>query len=94
MRLIFIIGARYMNANINLALVTADADSQQCTSFDPTRNGYVHWPNPGSYISNMRDVSSYTILFKDLGKTFEHSDTLEMVRLSAFHYFMAFLAVQ
>ena len=28
MRLIFIIGARYMNANINLALVTADADSQ------------------------------------------------------------------
>ena len=28
MRLIFIIGSRYMNANINLALVTADADSQ------------------------------------------------------------------
>ena len=27
MRLIFIIGARYLNANINLALVTADADS-------------------------------------------------------------------
>ena len=42
----------------------------------------------------MRDVSSYMILFKDLGKTFEHSDTLEMVRLSAFHDFMAFLAVQ
>jgi hypothetical protein len=93
MRLIFIIGARYMNANINLALVTADADSQQYTSFDPTRNGYVHWPNPGSYISNMRDISSYMILFKDLGKTFEHSDILEMVRLSAFHDFMAFLAV-
>jgi hypothetical protein len=94
MRLIFIIGARYMDANINIALVTADADSQQYTSFDPTRNFYVHWPNPGSYISNMRDVSSYMILFKDLGKTFEHSDTLEMVRLSAFHDFMAFLAVQ
>ena len=29
MRLIFIIGARYMNANINLALVTADEDSQR-----------------------------------------------------------------
>jgi hypothetical protein len=93
MRLIFIIGARYMNANINLALVTADADSQQYTSFDPTRNGYVHWPNAGSYISNMRDISSYMILFKDLEKTFQHSDVLEMVRLSAFHDFMAFLAV-
>jgi hypothetical protein len=79
-----------MNANINLALLTADANSQQY----PTRNGYVHWPNPGSYISNMRDVSSYMILFTDLGKTFEHSDTLEMVRFSAFHDFMAFLAVQ
>ena len=33
------------------------------------------------------------ILFKDLGKTFEHSDILEIVRLSAFHDFMAFLAV-
>jgi hypothetical protein len=94
MRLIFSIGARYMNANINLANVTADVDSQQYTSFDPTRNGYVHWPNPGSYISNMRDVSSYMILFKDLGKTFELSDNLEMVRLAAFHDFMAFLAVQ
>ena len=35
MRLIFIIRARYMSANINLALVTADEDSQQYTSFGP-----------------------------------------------------------
>ena len=34
------------------------------------------------------------ILFKDLSKTFELSDNLEMVRLAAFHDFMAFLAVQ
>jgi hypothetical protein len=41
----------------------------------------------------MRDIPSYLILFKDLDKTFQHPDVLEMVRLSASHDFMAFLAV-
>ena len=63
-------------------------------SFDPTRDDYVHWPHAGAYVSNMSvDIPSYLILFKDLDKTFQHPDVLEMVRLSAFHDIMAFLAV-
>ena len=74
-----------MNARMNLAYVTRDRDSQQYTSFDPTRNGYIHWPIAGSYISQMRDISSYLILFRDLHKTFQQQDVLDMVRLAAYH---------
>ena len=41
----------------------------------------------------MRDIPSHGILFKDLDKTFQHSDVLEMARLTAFHDFIVFLAV-
>ena len=44
MRVIFIIGEKYVNARMNLAYFTSDRDSQHYTSFDPTRNGYIHWP--------------------------------------------------
>ena len=46
------------------AYVTSDRDSQQYTSFDPTRNGYIHYPIAGSYVSQMRDIPSYLILFR------------------------------
>ena len=65
-RVLFIIGEKYMNARMALAYITSDRDSQQYTSFDPTRNGYIHYPIARSYISQMRDIPSYLILFRDL----------------------------
>ena len=53
----------------------------------------MHYTIAGSYISQVRDIPSYLILFRDLHKTFEPQDVLDMVRLAAYHDFMAFLAV-
>ena len=58
MRVLFIIGEKYTNACMALAYVTSDRDSQQYSSFDPTRNGYIHYPIAGSYLSQMRDIPS------------------------------------
>ena len=63
------------------------------TKFDPTRNGFIHYPIAGSYVSQMRDIPSYLILFRDLYRSFESQDVLDMIRLAAYHDFMAFLAV-
>jgi hypothetical protein len=41
----------------------------------------------------MRDIPSYLMLFRDLYRSFESQDVLEMIRLAAYHDFMAFLAV-
>ena len=75
------------------AYVTSDRDSQQYTSFDPTRNGYIHYPIAGSYVSQMRDIPPYLILFRDLYRSFESQDVLDMIRLAAYHDFMAFLTI-
>ena len=75
------------------AYVTSDRDSQQYTSFDSTRNGYIHYPIAGSYVSQMRDIPSYLILFRDLYRSFESQDVLDMIRLAAYHDFMAFLTI-
>ena len=52
MRVLFIIGEKYINARLGLAYVTRDRDSQQYTSFVPTRNGYMHDTIAASYISH------------------------------------------
>jgi hypothetical protein len=41
----------------------------------------------------MRDIPSYLILFRDLYRSFESQDVLDMIRLAAYNDFMAFLAV-
>ena len=78
---------------MNLAHVTTDPDSQQYKSFDPTRDGYVHLPVARSCVSQMKDMSSYLNLFRDLKKAFAAADVLDMIKLATYHDLIAFLAV-
>jgi hypothetical protein len=93
MRVIFINGEKYLLAHMNLTYVISDRDCQQYTSFDPTRHGYIHWPIAGSYVSQMKETSSNMILCRDLNKTSQSQDVLDMVKLATYHDFMALLAV-
>ena len=90
---VIIIGEKYLDTHMNLAHVTTDPDSQQYTSFDPTRDGYVHLPVARSCVSQMKNMSSYLNLFRDLKKAFAAADVLDVIKLATYHDLITFLAV-
>ena len=88
-QLMFILGGHYYHAD----KIMPNDESPYFSTFDPSNMKYIHPGNPGSYASNMDGVPAYVIAFRNLEEAFVDAYIRDLLLLTMYYDFMAFLAV-
>ena len=88
-QLMFILGGHYYHAD----RIMPTPDSPFFSRFDPSNMEYIHPGEPGSYASNMEGIPTYVIAFRHLEEAFNNAYIRDLILLTMYYDFMAFLAV-